>query len=138
VKRIVLDRIPQRRNPQLPPYTEINHPVIREAAAAWDGARATLESARREVVELEQTAEQAQWADAEAAEQARAEGKAEPKRTHIAAHEKKLDAARHEAKVAELICRCACQVGVFDCVRWAGVWGGRESGAPGSVSALPV
>jgi hypothetical protein len=28
-------------------------------------------------------------------------------------------------------------VGVFDCVRVAGVWvGGRESGAPGSVSAL--
>ncbi len=38
----------------------------------------------------------------------------------------------------ELICRCVCQVGVFDRVRWAGVWGGRESGAPGSVSALPV
>jgi hypothetical protein len=102
VKRIVLDRIPQRRNPQLPPYTEIDHPVIREAAAAWDGARSTLTSARQEVVELEQTAEQAQWADAEAAEKARAEGKAEPKRTHIAAHEKKLDQARHEAKVAEL------------------------------------
>jgi hypothetical protein len=102
VKRIVLDRIPQRRNPQLPPYTEIDHPAIREAAAAWDGARATLESARRDVVELEQTREQAEWKDAEAAERARAEGKAEPKRTHVAAHEKKLDAARHEAKIAEL------------------------------------
>jgi hypothetical protein len=31
-----------------------------------------------------------------------------------------------------------CQVGVFDRVRWACVWGGREGGAPGSVSALPV
>jgi hypothetical protein len=102
VKRIILDRIPQRRNPQLPPYAEISQPAIREAAAAWDGARATLTSARQEVVELENTAEQAQWADAEAAEQARAEGKAEPKRTHIAAHEKKLDAAKHEAKIAEL------------------------------------
>jgi hypothetical protein len=102
VKRIVLDRIPQRRNPQLPPYTEIDHPLIRQAAAEWDGARTTLESSRREVVELEQTREAAEWKDAEAAEQARAEGKAEPKRTHIAAHEKKLDQARHEAKVAEL------------------------------------
>ncbi len=103
MKRIVLERTPQRRNPQLPPnYAEIDHPAIRDAAAAWDGARATLESARREVVELEQTAEQAQWKDAEAAEKARAEGKAEPKRTNIAAHEKKLDQARHEAKVAEL------------------------------------
>jgi hypothetical protein len=38
-----------------------------------------------------------------------------------------------------LICRVVCQVGVFDRVRVAGVvWGGREAGAPGSVSALPV
>ena len=102
MKRIVLDRVPHRRNPQLPSYTEIDHPVIREAAAAWDGARSTLDSARREVVELEQTREAAEWKDAEAAEQARAEGKAEPKRAHIAAHEKKLDQARHEAKIAEL------------------------------------
>jgi hypothetical protein len=39
---------------------------------------------------------------------------------------------------AQLICRVVCQVGVFDCVRVAGGLGGRESGAPGSVSALPV
>jgi hypothetical protein len=102
MKRIVLDRVPNRRNVQLPDYTEIDHPVIRDAAAAWDGARSTLTSARQEVVELENTREQAEWADAESAEKARAEGKAEPKRTHIAAHEKKLDAARHEAKIAEL------------------------------------
>jgi hypothetical protein len=102
VKRIVLDRIPQRRNPQLPPYTEIDHPLIRQAAAEWDGARTTLESSRREVVELEQTREAAEWKDAEAAEKARAEGKPDPKRTNVAAHEKKLDQARHEAKVAEL------------------------------------
>ena len=36
-----------------------------------------------------------------------------------------------------LICRGVCQVGRVGRVRWAGVWGGgRESGAPGSVSAL--
>jgi hypothetical protein len=40
---------------------------------------------------------------------------------------------------AALICRGVCQVGVFGRVRWAGVWvGGREAGASGSVSALPV
>jgi hypothetical protein len=39
---------------------------------------------------------------------------------------------------AQLICRVVCQVGVFVRVRVAGGWGGRESGAPGSVSALPV
>jgi hypothetical protein len=39
----------------------------------------------------------------------------------------------------DLICRGVCQVGVFGRVRWAGVWvGGREAGASGSVSALPV
>jgi catechol 2,3-dioxygenase-like lactoylglutathione lyase family enzyme len=47
--------------------------------------------------------------------------------------------ADHDALAALLICRAVCQVGVFDRVRVAGVvWGGRESGAPGSVSALPV
>jgi SnoaL-like protein len=40
--------------------------------------------------------------------------------------------------VVELICRVVCQVGRVGRVRWAGVWGGRESGASGSVSALPV
>lgn len=38
-----------------------------------------------------------------------------------------------------LICRAVCQVGRVVRVRWAGVLGGgREAGASGSVSALPV
>ena len=80
MKRIVLDRVPQRRNPQLPPYTEIDHPVIRDAAAAWDGARSTLESARREVVELEQTPSR-QSGPTLRPPRRRAQGKAEPKRS---------------------------------------------------------
>lgn len=99
---IVLQRNPVFPRERLPNYTEIDHPVIREAAAAWDAAKATLETAKKDLTELEQTREQAEWADAEAAEKARAEGKAEPKRTHVAQHDKKTDEARHELKVATL------------------------------------
>jgi len=100
VNRIILERKP--RLPQLPNYVEIDHATIREAAAAWDAAQASLDSARKDLTELEQTGDAAEWADAEAAEQARAEGKPEPKRSHVAAHDKKLDVARHEFKVAQL------------------------------------
>jgi chromosome segregation ATPase len=96
----VLEKKP--RLPQLPNYVEIDHATIRDAAAAWDAAKAALESARKDLTELEQTREAAEWADAEAAEAARAEGKPEPKRSHVAAHDKKLDVARHEWKVAQL------------------------------------
>jgi hypothetical protein len=99
-RRIILD--PKPRRPQLPAYTEIDHKEIREAAAAWDAAKTTLESARKDLTELEQTREAAEWRDAETAEKARAEGKAEPKRTHVAAHDRKTDEARHEFKVAQL------------------------------------
>jgi hypothetical protein len=100
VNRIVLERKPWR--PQLPPYDQIDQDEIREAAAAWDAAKASLESARRDVVELEGTREAAEWLDAEAAEKARAEGKPEPKRSHVAEHDKKLDQAQHEHRVAQL------------------------------------
>ncbi len=100
MNRIILD--PKPRLPQLPPYVEIDNGPIREAAAAWDAAKAALESARKDLTELELTREQSEWADAEAAENARAEGKAEPKRTHVAAHDRKTDEARHEFKVAQL------------------------------------
>jgi hypothetical protein len=101
VNRIILDQKPRR--PQLPVYTEIDQKDIREAAAAWDAAKAALDSARKDLTELEQTREAAEWADAEDADRARAEGgKPEPKRSHVAAHDKKLDAARHEHKVAQL------------------------------------
>lgn len=86
----------------LPPYEAISCTPISEAAAGLDAANAACLSAQRDLTELEQTREQAEWADAEAAEKARAEGTAEPKRSHVASHDKKLDAARHEHKVAKL------------------------------------
>jgi hypothetical protein len=86
----------------LPAYEAITCESIRDAAAAFSAARAAREQARKDLTELEQTREQAEWADAEAAENARAEGKAEPKRTHVAEHDRKTDAARHEQKVADL------------------------------------
>jgi hypothetical protein len=100
VTRIVLEK--KTRLPQLPNYVEIDQGVIRDAAAAWDAAKAALDSGRKDLTELEQTREAAEWRDAEAAEAARAEAKPEPKRSHVAAHDKKLDVARHEWKVAQL------------------------------------
>jgi hypothetical protein len=100
VNPIELERKPQR--PQLPDPAAIDHAVISEAAAGWNAARAALETARKDVNELELTKEAAEWKDAEAAEAARAEGKPEPKRTHVAAHDKKLDEARHEQRIATL------------------------------------
>jgi hypothetical protein len=86
----------------LPSYEQISSEPIRETAAAFSAARAAKEQARKDLIELEQTREAAEWADAEAAEKARTEGKTEPKRSHVAEHEKKTDAARHELKVATL------------------------------------
>lgn len=86
----------------LPPYEAISCIPIREAATGLDAAKAVCLSARRDLIELEQTREAAEWRDAEAADKVRAEGKAEPKRSHVAAHDKKLDEARHERKVATL------------------------------------
>jgi hypothetical protein len=83
-------------------YEQISSEPIREAAAGLDAAKAACLSARRDLVELEQTREAAEWRDAEAADKARAEGKAEPKRSHVAAHDRKTDEARHEHKVATL------------------------------------
>ncbi len=79
-----------------------SHSALRERATAVEKATADLNERRRDVVELEQTRPSAEWADAEAAEKARALGKTEPKRTHTAQHDRKLDDARHEAKIAEL------------------------------------
>jgi hypothetical protein len=98
--RIVLDH--DRVQPQLPPYEEISHEAIRDAAARWDATKSTLRERRQDVVELEQTREAAEWRDAEAAEAARAASKPEPKRSHVQEHDKKLDAARHELKIATL------------------------------------
>lgn len=92
----------------LPPRESISCEAIREAAGAFDAARAAKEQRRKDVVELEQTREAAEWRDAEAAEKARAEGKPEPKRTHVAEHDKKLDAARHELKIVTISEQRAC------------------------------
>jgi hypothetical protein len=86
----------------LPPYEQISSEPIRQAAATLSAARSAKEQARKDLIELEQTRESAEWADAEASEQAQAEGRAEPKRTHVAAHDKKTDEARHKAKVSDL------------------------------------
>ena len=68
---------------------------IRHGAEALDAAHAAAEQARRSVVELEQTRDQALWADAAEVEQARADGKPEPKqRRHIAKHDKLTEDAQ--------------------------------------------
>jgi len=87
---------------QLPAPESISSKPIATAAAALRDAAKDREQRRKDLVELEQTREAAEWRDAEAAEKARAEGKPEPKRTHVAAHDRKTDEARHELKVAEL------------------------------------
>jgi hypothetical protein len=74
----------------LPPYEAITEPHVRDAVAGLDSARSSREQARKDLIELEQTRSQAEWADAEAAEQARAEGRSEPRRTHTAAHDPEL------------------------------------------------
>jgi hypothetical protein len=93
---------PNSRRPQLPPYQEISHPAIRDGAAGWDAARAALEQGRKDLLELEQTREASEWRDAELAETARAAGKPEPKRSHTAEHDRKIDKARHEHKITTL------------------------------------
>jgi hypothetical protein len=67
-----------------------------------EAAKATLEGARKDLVVLEQTRDPAERRDAEAAQEARAAGKPEPKRSQVAAHDKKLDEARHWLKVETL------------------------------------
>lgn len=113
----------------LPPYEAITCTPIREAAAGLDAAKAAKLAARRDLTELEQTREQAEWADAEAAEAARSAGKPEPKRSHAAAHDRKTDEARHELKVAELALQRAEQ-NLADAIEQHGdAWGdeARES-----------
>lgn len=86
----------------LPTYEQISSKPIRDSAAGFNAAKAALLSAKRDLVELEQTREQAEWRDAAAAEAAIAERKPAPKRTYVAAHDRKTDNARHQVKVAQL------------------------------------
>ncbi len=81
---------------------DVDHPAIREALIARRDARAETLRRKRDVIELEQTREQAGWTDARAVDEARVAGRPEPKRKHVVEHDQKLDTARHELKVAEL------------------------------------
>jgi len=83
-------------------YERITNKPIRDAVAHLHATNNARHEAKLDVIELEQERPQAEWQDAEQAEQARAEGKPEPKRSAVAAHDRKLDQARHEEKVAEL------------------------------------
>lgn len=100
MNRIVLDRLAPR--PQLPPYQEISHPAIRDAAAAWSAAKANLAQARQDVLKLEETRPSTEWATAEVIEQARGAGKPDPKGSPMSEHDKKIAAAQLEEKVAIL------------------------------------
>jgi hypothetical protein len=87
----------------VPPYEQISSEPIREAGATLSAVRAAQDEAKKALVEAEQTLPSSQWKDAEAAEQARAEGKPEPKtRNHTAAHEKRIADLEHEQRVADL------------------------------------
>lgn len=98
--RVVLDQ--HAVQPQLPHYEEISHPAIRDAAATWDAAKATLRERRQNRVELENTRPAAEWKDAEAIEAARAAGKPDPKRSNVQEHDRKIAEAHLEEKVAIL------------------------------------
>lgn len=108
---------------KLPPYEQITCAPIREAAANLDAARAALSQAKRDVKQLEQERPHAEWRDAEAAEQARAEGKSEPKRSCVVAHDRKLDQARHEEKIATLAAERARKELVAARERHGDAWG---------------
>lgn len=99
--RIILD--PKPRLPQLPPYVEIDNGPIREAAAAWDAAKAALDESKKTLVQLEQELPNAHLEDARADERLRAEGKAKLKgRPATQAAEKAIADAAHEHLVAQL------------------------------------
>jgi hypothetical protein len=88
---------------RLPPYERITCAPISEAVAALDAARAALAEAKKSLVAAQQELPQSQWADAEAAEKARAEGKPEPKtRSHTQQHERRIENLEHEQRVCQL------------------------------------
>jgi hypothetical protein len=88
---------------QLPAPKAISNKPIRQAAEDLALARIAENEARRSLVELEQTREQALQADAEEDAAARAAtGKPKSTRTHTAAHDKATEKAAHEARVAKV------------------------------------
>jgi hypothetical protein len=75
---------------------------IRHAVEQLGVATEHHDEKRRDLVELEQTREAAEWADAEALDAARVAGKPAPRRTHVAAHDKRTEEARVEFKAAQI------------------------------------
>jgi hypothetical protein len=97
MRRIVLE--PGRS--QLPDYTEVAHEGISTKLAEWDAATAEKENAKRTHTALEQTREQALWADADDDAQREAAGQpAKRTRSHTAEHDKKTEAAAHNLRKA--------------------------------------
>jgi hypothetical protein len=101
VTRIVLEKKP--RLPQLPNYVEIDHAAIRDAAAAWDAAKAALDESKKTHTQLELELPAAHLEDARADERLRAEGARLKGRPATQAAEKAIAAAEHEELVAQLI-----------------------------------
>jgi hypothetical protein len=75
---------------------------IADATAALDAAQADHLTKRRDVNQLEQERPAAEWRQAEAISEARAAGKPDPKTSFVDAHDKLIDSARMELKVATL------------------------------------
>jgi hypothetical protein len=86
----------------LPAPAAISHAGISTAAEAFDAARLHAQQAKKDLTELEQTRESAEWKDAEAVDQAQAAGKPAPKLTAVIAHDKLTDKAKLDLKVATL------------------------------------
>jgi hypothetical protein len=87
----------------LPAPESISHTKIREAAEVFAKASKDLNDRKRDVVQLEHELPNAELADAQADEAARAAGKPKlTKRTHTEKHQKAIADARHELRVAQL------------------------------------
>ncbi|HEX4838344.1 MAG TPA: hypothetical protein VFV03_07475 [Solirubrobacteraceae bacterium] len=93
----------------LPAYEQISSEPIREAAAQFSAARASLHESKRSLIDAEQTLPCSQWKDAELSEAARNAGKPEPKRVHTQQHERRIADLGHEQRVCELAERRAEQ-----------------------------
>jgi hypothetical protein len=98
-----MDAIVTSVDPTRLPYEQISQPAIREAVAGFDAAKTALDESKKALVAAQQELPQSQWADAEAAEKARAEGKPEPKtRSHTQQHERLIENLEHEQRVCAL------------------------------------
>ncbi len=78
------------------------HKPIAEAIAAHEAAQADHLAKRRDVTQLEQERPAAEWKQANAISEARAAGKPDPKSSFVDEHDRLIDKARMELKVATL------------------------------------